>query len=264
MTRPDLDAIRARCEAATPGPWHGATPTCDHDHDADDPACSIEDPNSAIVANCVENDADVDFILYARTDIPALLAYVEELESRVTYTVGETEWAHRIAVAEQRFVDEYDAHQETRTLLTDLWLKQRKADAEQMREYGISYHGVRKVLAEYDGGDLSLGKVVELLRAAAHELAKEEIAEMREECAHLKHREIMLKRAHGALTDAGCIVPLEFDRTIEHAINALAERALTAEERLERVTHEWDQECKVFERENLALRQELARLMDDH
>lgn len=42
------------------------------------------------------------------TDIPALLAYVEELESRVTYTVGETEWSHRIAVAEQRFVDEYD------------------------------------------------------------------------------------------------------------------------------------------------------------
>ena len=56
--------------------------------------------------------------------------------------------------------------------------------------------------------------------------------------AHLKHREVMLKRAHGALADAGCVVPVELDRTIEHAINALAERALTAVERLEQMTKE--------------------------
>lgn len=205
MTRPDLDAIRAR--------W----------------------PKGRL--------ANTD----AREDVLALLAYVEELESRVTYTVGETEWANRIAHAEQRFADEYDAHQETRTLLTDLYMKQLRSDAAQMREYGISYHGLRSLFAEYDGGELSLGKVLELLRAAARELAKEQLDELREECAHLKHREVMLKRAHGALADAGCIVPIEFDRTIEHAINALAERALTAEERLERVTHERDQERTVFE-----------------
>jgi phage shock protein A len=90
------------------------------------------------------------------------------------------------------------------------------------------------------------------------------IDELREEHAHLKHREVMLKRAHGALADAGYVVPIEIDKTIEHAINALAERALTAEERLERVTHERDQERTVFEQENLALRRELARIMDDH
>ena len=73
------------------------------------------------------------------------------------------------------------------------------------------------------------------------------IEELETDRATLLHREVMLKRAHGALTDAGCVVPMEFDRTIEHAINALAERALTAEERLERVTHERDQERKVFE-----------------
>ena len=137
MTRPDLDAIRAR--------W---------------PAGRL---------------ASTD----ARTDVPALLAYIEELEGRTTYTVGETEWAHRIAVAEQRFVDEYDAHQETRTLLTGLYMKQLRADAAQMREYGISYHGLRSLFAEYDGGELSIGKVLELLRAAARELAKEEIAELK-------------------------------------------------------------------------------------
>lgn len=134
MTRPDLDAIRARV-------W------------------SISTTASTFAG-----------------DVAALLAYIDELEGRTSYTVGETEWAMRIANAEQRF------------------------------------------------------------------------AEMREEYQHLKHREVMLKRAHGALADAGCVVPIEIDKTIEHAINALAERALTAEERLERVTHERDQEQKVFER----------------
>ena len=90
------------------------------------------------------------------------------------------------------------------------------------------------------------------------------IEELETDRATLLHREVMLKRAHGALTDAGCVVPIELDKTIEHAIHALAERALTAEERLERVTHERDQERTVFEQENLALRRELARIMDDH
>ena len=90
------------------------------------------------------------------------------------------------------------------------------------------------------------------------------IDELETDRATLLHREVMLKRAHGALTDAGCVVPIEIDKTIEHAIHALAERALTAEERLERVTHERDQERTVFEQENLALRRELARIMDDH
>ena len=57
----------------------------------------------------------------------------------------------------------------------------------------------------------------------------------------LLHREVMLKRAHGALADAGCVVPIELDRTIEHAIRALKERALTAEERLEQMTRERDE-----------------------
>jgi len=101
------------------------------------------------------------------------------LKARTTYTVGETEWAHRIAVAEQRFVDEYDAHQETRKLLTDLWRKQAASDAAQMREYGISYDGVRRLITDYLDDELSLGKVVELLRAAAREIAAEEVAELK-------------------------------------------------------------------------------------
>lgn len=79
------------------------------------------------------------------------------------------------------------------------------------------------------------------------------IEELTRERDDRRRRCVMLARAHGALADAGCIVPIELDKTIEHAIHALAERALTAEERLERVTRERD-----------AMRRELARIMDDH
>lgn len=255
--KPDLDAIRARCDAATPGPWaydEGAGYIEMHEAGyaefKPDWERSVH-KQPPLVARMTDTWGDTAedgrFIAHARTDIPALLAYIEELESRVTYTVGETEWTNRVAVAEQRFADECDAHQETRTRLTDLYMKQLKADAAQMREYGISYDGVRTLIAECVDDEMNVGKVVELLRAAAREMAKGQLDELREECTHLKHREVMLKRAHGALADAGCVVPIEIDRTIEHAINALAERALTAEERLERVTHERDQERKVFE-----------------
>lgn len=143
MTRRDLDAIRARCDAATPGPWHvegdaGWWRVYSTSSDVkifDDGSCGEE------YAQVISLE-DRDFLVAARIDIPALLAYVEELE-------------------------------------------------------------------------------------AAR--------------AMLLHREVMLKRAHGALADAGSVVPIELDRTIEHAIHALAERALTAEERLEQRTRERDE-----------------------
>ena len=159
MTRPDLDAIRAR--------YLG--------EDTLAPPGAVLDVETLL--------AHIDMLEHMlseeRENVDTLRARIAELEARTTYTVGETEWAHRIAVAEQRFVDEYDAHQETRALLTGLYMKQLRADAAQMREYGISYAGVRTLLAEYDGGELSIGKVLELLRAAARELAKEEIAELK-------------------------------------------------------------------------------------
>ena len=139
----DLAAIRARCDASTPGPW-----TYDETGYID-----IGLPRSRSIAVGVEIDAtaksDGDFIAHARADVPALLAYVYDLEAS----------------------------------------------------------------AMNDDDDR----------------------------ATLLRREVLLKRAHGALADAGCVVPIELDRTIEHAINALAERALTAEERLEQRTRERDE-----------------------
>lgn len=133
--KPDLDAIRARCDAATSGPWHVIE---EGFGSYDSPRrvlleaengqrifwdCDLQGPHS--------RNQDAEFIAHARTDIPALLAYVDELE----------------------------------------------------REIAI-----------------------------------------------LRPWSVMLKRAHGALTDAGCVVPLEFDKSIEHAIKDLARRATRAEQ----------------------------------
>jgi hypothetical protein len=71
----DLDAIEARCNAATKGPWEAK--------------CSYHD-YPYIVAHgwelgCGEDFArmpDADFIAHARTDLPALLTEVRRLRAR--------------------------------------------------------------------------------------------------------------------------------------------------------------------------------------
>lgn len=65
----DLDAIKARYEAATEGPWD----RCNTSVDASGPgriAAHVDQP-------------DAEFIAYARTDVPALVAEVERLRSRI-------------------------------------------------------------------------------------------------------------------------------------------------------------------------------------
>lgn len=150
MTRPDIDAIRARCDAATRGPWSVSTLTFPNGNTVVESIAGVSEPQWSDYGDgegewftdrltLVETDAghygptmpDAQFIAAARTDIPALLAYVDELE----------------------------------------------------REIAI-----------------------------------------------LRPWSVMLKRAHGALTDAGCVVPLEFDQSIEHAIKDLARRATRAEQ----------------------------------
>jgi hypothetical protein len=48
-----------------------------------------------------------------------------------------------------------------------------RQEAEQMREYGLSYEGVRKVLREHDDGEISFGKLMDLIRAAARAMAED-------------------------------------------------------------------------------------------
>jgi len=58
-----------------------------------------------------------------------------------------------------------------------------------MRGYGLSYEGVRKVLREHDDGEISFGKLMDLIRAAARAMAEDECAEMRVLLADA-HREL--------------------------------------------------------------------------
>lgn len=90
MTAPlDLVAIRARAEAATPGPW--AIPNANvfrviaPDAQHTNPKQGMGPPYPwRIVADMGDQDgnaADALFIAYARTDVPALLAEVVRLRA---------------------------------------------------------------------------------------------------------------------------------------------------------------------------------------
>jgi hypothetical protein len=140
----NLDEIERRANAATPGPWHGAMPACAHEHD--DEVCSIEAPDSAVLASCVKREEDLQFILAARTDVPALIARVREMEAEC---------------------------ERMKTFAAQNFSQMIRQEAEQMRAYGLSYEGVRQVLHEYNDGEISFGKLMDLIRAAARAMAED-------------------------------------------------------------------------------------------
>ena len=102
VTRPDLDAIRARCDAATSGPWCVSTLTYPNGTTVVESITGVSEPQWSDYGEgegewytdrltLVETDAghygptmpDAQFIAAARTDIPALLAYIDELEREI-------------------------------------------------------------------------------------------------------------------------------------------------------------------------------------
>ena len=96
MTADDLDAIRARVEAATEGPWEAFATTvaarvdtgcrggCSGLPGVHETACGWEDVAGAA-------DRDATFIAHARTDVPALLAEVERLRAGIEALADEWE-----------------------------------------------------------------------------------------------------------------------------------------------------------------------------
>lgn len=97
--KPDLDALRARCEAATPGPWNVSTLTYPNGTTVVESITGVSEPKWSDYGDgegewftdrltLVETDAghygptmpDAEFIAAARTDIPALLAHIDTLE----------------------------------------------------------------------------------------------------------------------------------------------------------------------------------------
>lgn len=147
----NLDEIEARANAATPGPWRDRHQVCSEvwGQAPDSQTCSMQIARVGHAQFDVRNAA---FIASARTDVPALIARVRELEA---------ECERLKTFAAQNFS----------TMI--------RQEAEQMRGYGLSYEGVRKVLHEYNDGGISFGKLMDLIRAAARAMAEEECAALR-------------------------------------------------------------------------------------
>jgi hypothetical protein len=80
VTELDLDAIEARANAATPGPWeHGERCVWQAGMlNTAEIAVDCEHGNGGI-----RRHADAEFIAHARTDVPALLAEVKRLREQV-------------------------------------------------------------------------------------------------------------------------------------------------------------------------------------
>lgn len=96
--RPNIDEIRARLSAATPGPWVRRKYAGDIDtvRQAQWVGCPEADHDDCAIAQTVHNIAlvrlghspdraipDAEFIAHAPEDIAALLAYIEALEAQV-------------------------------------------------------------------------------------------------------------------------------------------------------------------------------------
>lgn len=91
MTTLDLDAIQARADAATEGPWK-VTDLSNHGHrgtlwvDIDRPAdgsMTVAELTEADGVEVIWKTTDAEFIAHARTDIPALIAEVKALRGKV-------------------------------------------------------------------------------------------------------------------------------------------------------------------------------------
>ncbi|NUS14539.1 MAG: hypothetical protein HOY69_24595 [Streptomyces sp.] len=74
----DLDAIQARCDAATPGPWHVEDDKRDLNRWVTDKSGYLE-INFGYLNNGTQ--ADARFVAHARTDVEQLTARVRELEA---------------------------------------------------------------------------------------------------------------------------------------------------------------------------------------
>ena len=92
MTRPNIEAIRARSEAATAGPWfserHGAVTALVAGHRrqiacVQGDAVMHSDPTTDVIQL---QKANADVIAHGRTDIIELISYIEYLESRLAGT----------------------------------------------------------------------------------------------------------------------------------------------------------------------------------
>lgn len=90
MTKEELEAIRKRCEKATPGPWTTERPKKPTNQDEFTKGVAIcgFGGNTGVFADPPGGQfpwADAQFVAHAREDIPRLLDYIKELEERTRW-----------------------------------------------------------------------------------------------------------------------------------------------------------------------------------
>lgn len=86
MKSRDLKAIKARCEAATPGPWQ--TTVFYGVSSPKSKGYSVDTDKYVGVVEEVSLKKDAEFIAHAREDVPKLVAEVEQLQSRIRQLEG--------------------------------------------------------------------------------------------------------------------------------------------------------------------------------
>jgi hypothetical protein len=80
VTETELEEIRRRCEAASPGPWKAFIEGRDHESGSDFIMTGEGDARDGDIELLGATTADYDFIAHARQDIPRLLAEIVRLK----------------------------------------------------------------------------------------------------------------------------------------------------------------------------------------
>lgn len=208
----NLDEIEARANAATPGPWEGKRNGGVYAGDME----PVFETGCGCCSDPDLTDENSAFIASARTDVPALIARVRELETQrdgyarshlilkaihgaLTDALPSTpipaldsfdvvEMVRNIVSERDQALADYQdlgrvMHEECarleaecermKTFAAKSFSQMMCQEVEQMREYGLSYEGVRKILHEYNDGEISFGKLMDLIRAAARAMAED-------------------------------------------------------------------------------------------
>lgn len=136
-THPDLDAIAAREQAATPGPW-GAIPDYGPDWIGAEVSGYLNAVGELGFGEGDQADADRAFVIGARTDVPALLSEVRRLRAELNQTIAERDQWNKAETQQSRHLAHAEAaarhHQQTSQQLRRELTTARREGAEQMRD----------------------------------------------------------------------------------------------------------------------------------
>lgn len=149
MTAARRAAIKARCDAATPGPWvvsseyaSGVDLGYKPDHErtwgygcGNDFVCDLNDGEYHEYHNKAEQMANASFIAYAREDVPALLAEVERWRAEVARLKDE------IASLEQELKFSDETEYELIKKLFDLKICHKEVICEQADAQELNFEG---------------------------------------------------------------------------------------------------------------------------